>query len=301
MSLSIQYDSTFDGFLSVVFEVYRQHLDVGEIVPMRPYTPEVSATTNLFMQPFRIETCEESARRLKRAIVNAADEDVLGVLDAAFRSEEQGVEMKILAYLRKLFAGLDPNYARNPTSEEMFPLYKIAKAVRGEQNAMLGLVRFDKAPDDTYIAEIEPKYDVVELLAGHFRGRFPNGKWAIIDVKRGYGVCYFNRQTQIVTVPDPAALSKIVKPDEITRMWKSYYDSMAIKERLNPKCLKSCLPVRYWKHLPERQSDVSDLVIGGSKTEKRGGEGLGSLNLPSAIAQRQALRLQASQTALGAR
>lgn len=259
MSLSIQYDSTFDGFLSVVFEVYRQHLDVGEIVPVRPYETEASATTNLFLQAFRIETSEESARRLKRAIVNAADEDVLGVLDAAFRSEEQGVEMKILAYLRKLFAGLDPNYAKNPTSDEMFPLYKIAKAVRREQGAMLGLVRFNKAPDGTYISEIEPKYDVVELLAGHFRGRFPNGKWAIVDVKRGYGVYYCNRQTQLVTLPDPAALSRISKPDEFTRMWKSYYDSMAITERLNPRCLKSCLPVRYWKHLPEREESLATI------------------------------------------
>ena len=299
MSLSIQYDLSFDGFLSVVFEIYRQHLDVGEIVPMRPYGGEEVLATNLFCQAFHIETCEESARRLKRAIVNAAGEDVLGVIDAAFRSEEPGVEMKILAYLRKLFAGLEPNYAKNPTSDEMLPLYKIAKAVRAEQGAMLGLVRFDKTPDGTYISEIEPKYDVVELLAGHFRGRFPNGKWAIIDIKRGYGVYYSERQTQLVSVPDPATLSKIAKPDEITRMWKSYYDTMAIKERLNPECLKRCLPVRYWKHLPERQTDVSDLVIGGKKSEKRGGEGLGSQNLPSAIAQSQSLRLYGVSAALG--
>ena len=89
--LSISYDSTFNGFLSVVFEIYRQHLDVGEIHPDRSDSP-----CNLFMQPFRIETSEESAQRLKRAISNQASPEILSTLDAAFRSEEDGIEMKIL-------------------------------------------------------------------------------------------------------------------------------------------------------------------------------------------------------------
>jgi hypothetical protein len=46
-------------------------------------------------------------------------------------------------------------------------------------------------------------------------------------------------------------------------MWKSYYDTMAIKERLNPRLLRRCLPVRYWKHLPERSlSNYSAKNIG---------------------------------------
>ena len=114
------------------------------------------------------------------------------------------------------------------------------------------MVRFNKAPDGMYIAEIEPKYDILEMIVGHFRCRFPNGTWAIIDVKRGFGVYYENYRTHFVTVPDPSYISAHAPPDEFTRMWKSYYDTMAIKERLNPRLLRRCLPVRYWKHLPER-------------------------------------------------
>ena len=84
--LSISYDSTFDGFLSVVFEIYRQHLDVGEIHGDRSTTP-----CNLFMQPFRIETSEEEAARLKRAIEKYASADILELLHVAFRSEEEGI------------------------------------------------------------------------------------------------------------------------------------------------------------------------------------------------------------------
>ena len=252
MSLAIHYDSTFDGFLSAVFEIYRQRLDVSSFVAERTYETEGESQSDLFAQPFHIETSEEYARRLKRAIVNAASNDVLNLLETCFRSEITGIEMNILAYLRKLFAGLEPNYGRNPTSLEMIPLITIARSVRHEVDGMLGMVRFNKAPDGMYIAEIEPKYDILDMLVGHFRGRLPNETWSIIDVKRGYGVYYENCRTHFVTAPDPATIAAHAPPDQFTQMWKSYYDTMAIQERINPRLLRRCLPVRYWKHLPER-------------------------------------------------
>ena len=246
--LSISYDSTFNGFLSVVFEIYRQHLDVGEIHPDRSDSP-----CNLFMQPFRIETSEESAQRLKRAISNQASPDILSTLDAAFRSEEDGIEMKILAYLRKMFLGTDPTYAKNPTSDEMLPIFMTARSVRREVGGMLGMVRFNRMPDGTYFSEIEPKYDILELLIGHFRGRFANERWVIYDSKRGFGVYYDGKNPVEMSIPNIRQVSAMNSSDNFVQLWQDYYKSIAIKERENPKLMKQCLPVRYWKHLPERQ------------------------------------------------
>jgi probable DNA metabolism protein len=246
--LSISYDSTFNGFLSVVFEIYRQHLDVGEIHPDRSDSP-----CNLFMQPFRIETSEESAQRLKRAISNQASPDILSALDAAFRSEEDGIEMKILAYLRKMFRGVDPTYAKNPTSDEMLPIFMTARSVRREVGGMLGMVRFSQMPDGTYFSEIEPKYDILELLIGHFKGRFANERWVIYDSKRGFGVYYDGKNPVEMSIPNIRQVSAMNSSDNFVQLWQDYYKSIAIKERENPKLMKQCLPVRYWKHLPERQ------------------------------------------------
>lgn len=281
MSLAIHYDSTFDGFLSVVFEVYRQHLDVGDIIPDRHFDDGAAKVMDMFMQPFQVETSEESARRLKRAIVNAASEDVLNLLVFAFHSEEASVEMKMLVYLRKLFAGLDPDYGKNKASLEMLPLLKIAQSVRREAGDMRGMVRFNKAPDGLYFAEIEPKYNILWCIVGHFKARFPNGRWAILDSKRGYGVYYDGHESHEVTVPDPSALAAGAQPDEFSQMWKSYYQVMSIKERENPRLLRRCLPVRYWKHLTERQQDC--IKVGGADF------------VPSVVAKRNAARAIAIQ------
>lgn len=248
MSLNITYDSTFDGFLSVVFEIYRQRLSVEAITPDR----KAGATADLFTQPFWIETSVESARRLKRAIANAAGEDVLRLLDIVFRSEQDCVEMKMLAFLRKLFSGTDPNYGRNLASMEMLPLYRISQSVRLEIADMRGMVRFSKTPDGTYFAEIEPKYDIVTLLTDHFCRRFANMQWVLYDSKRNYGVYYNGRSAEVVSVPNLDEVRAGLPPDAVTQLWKDYYNSICIKERENPRLLRRCLPVRYWKHMPER-------------------------------------------------
>ena len=45
------------------------------------------------------------------------------------------------------------------------------------------------------------------------------------------------------------------QPDEeelkIRRLWKNFYDTIAIKERENSKCRLSFMPKRYWQDLPE--------------------------------------------------
>lgn len=269
MSLAIHYDSSFDGFLSVVFEIYHQRLEVGDIVPDR----KSNAENDLFLQPFRVETSEEYARRIRRAVTNAASEEVFNLLVYAFHSEVPGIEMKMLAYLRKLFSGVEPNYGKNRASLEMLPLLKIAQSVRREAGDMLGMVRFNKTPDGTYISEIEPKYNILWSIIGHFKRRFPNGKWAILDSSRGYGAYYDGCRVHDVVVPAPEVLAEISRRDDFVGMWKSYYDVMAIQERINPRLLKRCLPVRYWKHLPERTDECA--------CEKR---------VPSLVAKRNSMR-----------
>lgn len=247
MSLSIQYDSSFDGFLSSVFEIYNQHLNVVDIIPVR----FGNETMDIFLEPFKIETNNESANRIRRAIINKANVEVLNLLNAAFLSEQRGIEMKIFAFLRKFFAAKDSNYGLNPASEEMLPLFKIAQSVRRESEAMLGMVRFACGPDSVLYAEIEPKYDVLEMIKWHFCRRFSNEKWLIYDSKRKYGIYHEKKQVQLVYLPEFKTGSMNFK-DSFTFMWKDFYDSISIKERENPKLLRRCLPVRYWKHLPER-------------------------------------------------
>ena len=37
------------------------------------------------------------------------------------------------------------------------------------------------------------------------------------------------------------------------QMWKEYFKTIAIKERINPKLHRQHLPVRFWKYMTEKQ------------------------------------------------
>ena len=41
--------------------------------------------------------------------------------------------------------------------------------------------------------------------------------------------------------------------DWFQQLWKTYFKSTTIKERLNPRKHKQDMPVRYWKYLTEKQ------------------------------------------------
>jgi len=75
----------------------------------------------------------------------------------------------------------------------------------------------------------------------------------IHDVKRekalvAYGGDWYITPFKKENVPDASASEQ-----DYRALWKQYFDNMAIRQRINPRCQKNMMPVRYWKHLTEMQ------------------------------------------------
>jgi probable DNA metabolism protein len=109
---------------------------------------------------------------------------------------------------------------------------------------------------------MEPQFNVLPLAIDHFRDRFADQKWLIYDLKRKYGYYYDLHEVTEVTFPDlenhhiTGKLNEaLLAEDEkvFQKLWKTYFKAIAIKERINPRLHKHNMPVRYWKHLTEKQ------------------------------------------------
>ena len=49
--------------------------------------------------------------------------------------------------------------------------------------------------------------------------------------------------------------SLMVKDEKLfQQLWKTYFKSVAIRERINPVKQRKDMPVRYWKYLTEKQT-----------------------------------------------
>mgnify|MGYP000774521422 CR=1 FL=1 len=104
-------------------------------------------------------------------------------------------------------------------------------------------------------SEIEPKNRVLPILRGHFCARYQNEKFFIYDRTHHEALFYAAGKAVI----RPLADFQMAPPDETEAayrlLWKRFYDTVAIRERENPKLRMTHMPKRYWSTMTEFQDD----------------------------------------------
>lgn len=267
-----RYDKTFDGLLTAVFDAYARRmfpdalLAGGEPVPL--FTTEEHT----------VVSDPEKSGRVWRGLARKLPKEVCNMLMYGWLSEEEGVDMMLARYMRRVFD--EGNGVFTDFSDpDILRIKQLAQKVSHETEHLRQFTRFQKgsdAPDAdgengeatvsygagaTYFAPVSPCYNVLPLAVPWFRDRFRDQKWLIYDIKRRYGFYYDLETVTEVTMEDDAHLvtgrldEDMMAADEklFQSLWKSYFDSMAIKERVNPKLQRQHMPRRFWTLLTEMQ------------------------------------------------
>lgn len=248
------YDGSFEGFLTVVFECYAQQIIPTEICK------ETSFQENLFIDKMRIPGDEQKARRVWKALQSKLHKRNKYLLLHAFLSENQGIEMKLYRFIRRLFdtqRSIETDFG----DPDVLELKKIERQVLRETMRILQFVRFQQTKDGLYFAPIEPEYDVLPFTIDHFKHRFADQQWLIYDLRRDYGIFYNLRETREIVLSEKTfsetngkIRANLLEEQEITYqvLWKAYFDHIHIEERKNSKLQAQHMPRRYWKFLPEK-------------------------------------------------
>lgn len=250
------YDHTFEGLLTCVFDAYWRKtfpdalLPAGSPLPLF-YDEAVSVTTD-----------KEKAERVWRGLQKKISRQALSALAQCWLAELPQTDLLMFRYIRKAFdapRSIETNFA----DPDVLELSKIYKKVDWERNRMMQFLRFQKASDGTFFAAVEPQYNALPLVTDHFKDRFADQRWLIYDLKRQYGYYYDLHTVEEVTFqnPDQAHLvtgmlnDSLMANDEklFQQLWKTYFKSICIKERLNPRKHRQDMPVRYWRLLTEKQ------------------------------------------------
>ena len=116
-----------------------------------------------------------------------------------------------------------------------------------------GILRFKSIKEDILYAQIEPDHNIIALLAPHFQARLRNENFIIHDSKREIGV-FYNKKEWIVKDIEKLDPSLVKESEEIyEELWKTYFKSISIERKTNPKLQKRNMPMRYWKYLTEKK------------------------------------------------
>ena len=213
-------------------------------------------------EAIHIATDEEKAGRVWRGLQKKISKHALFCLTCCWLSELPKVDEMLFRYIRKAINSphsIETNFA----DPDVLELAKIYKRVDGERVHLMQFVRFQKAADGTFFAAVEPQFNALPLAVDHFKDRFADQRWLIYDVKRQYGYYYNLTEMEEVTFEDPRQAhlvtgmlnETLMDNDEklFQKLWKTYFKSICIKERWNPRKHRQDMPVRYWKYLTEKQ------------------------------------------------
>ena len=251
---TLLYDSTFEGLMTAVFEVFEYKYDVVEIVSQQNYSQE-----NFFAETHEVITDFTKSDRVLKKLEENLGKLGISQLMMVFFSERKDLERLILSAVRHSIKHPKKNILQDFGNEDILEISKICRSVSRERHRMLAFVRFELLQDEVYFAKIEPDFNVLPLIGKHFKERYADQKWMIFDLKRHYGIFYDLKEVQFFT-PDSFQLQNFRNSEQFhheeekkyQKLWQRYFVKTGIPERKNMKLHIQWVPKRYWKYLTEK-------------------------------------------------
>lgn len=249
------YDKTFEGLLTAVFYAYTRRsfpdrlLAEGEPLPL------------FYDEVFSVYTDDAKCDRVWKGLQKKISASALGMISTCWLSELPEIDELLFRYIRKAFDA-PKSIELNFGDADVLEISKIYKKVCNERLRIVQFLRFQKAADGTFFTAVEPMYNVLPLVIPYLKDRFADQCWLFYDLKREYGYYYDQRDVSEVRFEEKQAhlLSGFLSDDLLDtneklfqQLWKEYFKTIAIKERLNPRLHRQHMPARFWKYMTEKQ------------------------------------------------
>ena len=245
IQISCQYDGTFAGFLSCVFDCYTNQEE-----PVEFRTSEDMCCS---LYPLRtVETDEERAQRVYRSFAKFGREG-REMAVRCFLTCLPDKELWLWRFLR-LGYRLGPKISRCLTDPTVDKVRKAVLHLEREAHLYTGFTRFSEL-GGVLVGEIEPKNQVLPLLRSHFCGRYPQEHFVLHD--RTHAQALFHQPGPDGWAILPVEDFRVGPADGVElayrKLWRTFYDTIAIEGRYNPKCRMTHMPKRYWAMMTEFQ------------------------------------------------
>jgi probable DNA metabolism protein len=249
------YDGSFAGFLCCVYRHYYQEKAEG-VYPAGNYQEDLLRAHSV------VETDEDRAARVYAAIENKISAHDLKRIYMAFCSNVPDKEAALLRYICLGFKE-GPKIRLLFGHPVVFAVQQAEQKVVKEVHRMCGLIRFSEVKSGAetagrgiLYAPMSPDHDIAEFLAPHFCDRFKQEAFIIHDKSRGKALVSAPGEWYITEFHDVGALAETRSEREYRRLWRAYFDAIAIRERNNPACQRRFMPVRYWRYVTEMRIEI---------------------------------------------
>lgn len=249
-------EDTLEGILSAVHYAYmsRYGHDYTSIA-IEGYLEQ-----KMFTDYIQIDTDLDKAERVAQSIIRKISPQAYQWVEQAAMSchkDEKGDAIYRFLILGYAMGVASLGYLSN---DAVLTVYKLAREVSRETQRLRGFVRFGQLDNGVMFAKLDPKHNQLIFLGRFFEERFPQMHWMIYDETR-HLVCVHEAGKAFYMMCNQQMEGEITQhySTEETKFlawWQTFVDTIAIKERHNPRCQMQMMPKMYWKNMPEHEKNL---------------------------------------------
>ena len=241
----IIYDGTFINLLSTIKYLLQEHIKPQNIIIEGSYPP------NLFETLIKPNIINDE--KFINKIISISSHEIFKIIYYTFLSNAQNKEL-ILYYFILNTSIYHEKIIYHRHLKCVNTTLKISHHVSSETHKLKGFTRFKMIDDRFLYAEISPDNNILELLSKHFQKRLKNELWIIKDTNRNILSIYDTKKYHIISSENIKLLALENNNDNTyENLWRTFFKTIAIKERENKKCQMSFMPKKYWHNIIEME------------------------------------------------
>ena len=197
------------------------------------------------------DICEKVVSSIKKKLGSYAYSIIFMVIN----SNDDNKASVVYKSLQRLFK-YGSDYLDNLHDEYIYRLFSIYRKVSNEAFFYREIIRFNENNDGFLVSRIEPDNNIIYMITDHFADRLFCENFIIYDIKRKFcyihsakdkGIFYSDKDCKLYNIINSYSSSDIEYQD----LWGKFFETIAIKERINPKLQMNMIPLKYRKYLPE--------------------------------------------------
>lgn len=247
-------DNSIDGIFTAIYLAWSSRYGHANLKIEEKSEGSKYSNIELFSEYIPVETDMTLASKVSTSIKTKISIEVYEMVCRVALSDYLGKADLIYRFLILGFS-VGSSIMEHLNNETVNRFFKVNRYVGREAYHFIEFIRFSEQENGLLTAVIHPRSDVLTLITPHFADRFPQERFLIYDADRKLASFHIPDHPWILAqVPeiDQEGVDKIsFEEDDYRDLWKTFFNNIAIKERINPKLQRNNLPMRFRKDMTE--------------------------------------------------
>ncbi len=236
------YDGSLEGFLTLVHQTYMTKKSATRII-------KSPLEWNLVEETETIITNRTYAKKVLQSLQEKFEKRYFERIFHVFMCDTRSFERPLYDYI--ILGFRDRKNLADINHPSILYIEKLEKEYFRYLHKMYGFVRFEEIADGTLYTKIEGKFNILPLLGRHFMKRLDGQEFIIHDTQRNIALLSENSTFRIERVVESYEPPRSMDEKKFQKLWKTFFKSVAIAERRNPKLQKQWVSLLYRRYMTE--------------------------------------------------